>query len=32
MHFVMMPYLVSDTNRTPKVQLYVAERVVYDSK
>ena len=25
----MMSYLVSDTNRTPKVQLYVAVRIVY---
>ena len=30
MHFVMMSYLlVSDTNRTPKVQLYVAVRIAY---
>ena len=32
MHFIIMSYLVSDTNRTPKVQLYVAVRIVcYDS-
>ena len=32
MHFVVMSYLVSDTSRTPKVQLCVAVRIVsYDS-
>ena len=30
MHFVMMSYLVSDTNRTPQVQLYVAVRIVHN--
>ena len=29
MLYIMMSYLVSDTNRTPKVQLYVAVRIVY---
>ena len=29
MHFIIMSYLVSDTNRTPKVQLHVAVRIVY---
>ena len=30
MHFILMPYLVSDTNRTPKAQqMYIAVRIVY---